>query len=366
MKTMNVRSWALVGAVTATVAAPAYAADACGGIELADGAVKTGKPLTGAPAEDACVKDVAAFLAKNEDVRGVTVEMRTKDEDRVGGKALGTAKRVAGVLTAAGVKNVSPIVPRSDGLTLGLVLSVQLRPPPAPVAMVAEKSGELTFGAEGAMKPAHMGTHLSAGNVVATTEGGGTVMFPEAALVNVRGSSKVRVVADGQLALEQGRVRVTTTNKAKVVEVKVGAATIAVGPSSLAEIEATGANGFTVANQAGQVELRATGGTQQIAAGQGTASKGGAPDKARALLAAPVVTATGQGGNVRWQPVAGAGGYRVEVSKGADFGADTKTFPAAATETSISSAEGKTFFRVSAIDGNGVPGNPSKVYSVTP
>ena len=111
----------------------------------------------------------------------------------------------------------------------------------------------------------------------------------------------------------------------------------------------------------------------EVPAGKGAGvTSAGKIEAPRALLAAPVVGAPQKGGLPRdavlsWTAVQLAKTYRVELARDADFTIQAQAFTASGTTYKLEEkpADGKWFWRVSALDDAGFQGQPSKVYAFT-
>lgn len=369
-------------------AASAQPTEPCGGpLTLVQGVVKTARPLTGAPKEDACINDIAAFLAKMPDIRTVTVELRTPDDQRVGGKALKTATRVADVLVTAGLAKeaVSAVVPRADGDEQGLKIVVRTAPPPLPTVQVFEVSGEAVGGREeNRLQAKRRGSGLAVGDVYLTKRGGAVLRLPDDSTVRLVSDTKVSVLPSTSkgapvLGLLNGNLFVETQPGGDGLQLVLDEKwRLSIAPGSRVDLTVRAEPwGWAVSVYEGRAQPGGNETAEQppatpwIEAGQGSEASGERrlADLPRALLKAPKVASTfGKPlqSALNWAPVEGATGYRVELARDALFGASTvqrlSATPSAAIDTDLGS--GRFFFRVIALDG-AVPGQPSKVYSFT-
>jgi hypothetical protein len=374
-------------ALIAASAADAGVAEPCGGpIQVVDGVVKTKLVLTGAPKEDACLKAIVPVLAVDPNIRSVTVEMRTPDDQRVGGKALKTATRVVDVLVAAGLTKeaLSAVVPRADGEEQGLKLIVRYRPPALPTVQVTELSGEALGGRdESHLEAKRAGAGLSAQDVYVTRRGGAVLSLPEVGSVRLGANTAVKVLPPTEkgvpvLALLRGDLFAETLPGGNGFELVLDDKwRLTLSPASRADVTFSSAPyGWSVAVYDGRVlpgghTPTETPVTPWIEAGHGSSASGELKlaDLPHPLLPAPVVKSTfGKplSGELHWEAVKDATQYRVEIARDAAFGASTVAQVAAGTSVVVDPAigSGKFFFRVLALDG-GLPGAPSKVYSFT-
>lgn len=355
------------------------ATEPCGGpITVTNDILVTKTALTGATKEDACVKAIAAQLAADPDVRQVTVEMRTPDDQRVGGKALKSAQRVAELLVASGLakEKVFAVVPRADGEEQGLKIVVRSAPPGLPIVQILRLHGTALAGRdENKLEARRPGAGLSVRDVFVTRSGGALLSFPDAGTVQLFADSMIRILpatAKGVFALQlvRGRAFVETLPSGNGIELVVDPdGRLDVQPASRADVSLS-TDKWTAAIYDGKAELAVKDATVAVDAGNGVSGQGAAAQTPRPLLPAPRATSTfgkALDGELKWEAVTGAARYRVEVAHDASFGASTfaQTSSTASAAVDPAVGSGRFFFRVVALDEADIPGAPSKVYSFT-
>ncbi|MBL0694062.1 FecR domain-containing protein [Comamonas sp. JC664] len=369
--------------------APALAAPApapCGGLRFESGRMVFGRTLAPQGAEtEACLQHVAQAVLARPAIRSVTVAAKLPDADRLDGRGLATAKRAAEVLVAAGVPRtrVSAVAPAAvEGEPAQLQLAYVERPAQPAVARVRAASGAVDAGATEAQLSARtVGDSLYPGELLRT----GANAQAELALAD---GSVLRVVADSLVKV--GTIELTASLQRKVqLELLRGTVETDAAPGgvgSIFEVRTRGAvagvrgTKFRVSAQddgtsrletlEGKVALSAAQAEVEVAGGQGSRAKPGSPpEPPRPLLAAPALVGP-RGGSfqaipkVTWRPLEGASTYRVQLARTADFIADVQTFETAGAELAVPGPrQGKWFWRVLAVDGDGFVGFPSKIYT---
>ena len=382
-------------AAALVAAAPALAADHCGGVKLEAGHLSLGKPLTEAWVKTAdgkaCLADVVTEIDRNRLVRAVTVAVIASDADRAAGKGLATAKAIAAALVEAGLpKNrvfaLAPSAQRSDAM--GVSLRYVERAPEDVVARVVAAGGAVFLGAdEASLKPAEPGMPVLVNELVKTgpnarvtihlKDGSGIEVKPESAVkmtvltVNPPDREvKIEVLAGGIIA----DVRKASQLSKFEASTRVAVASVRGTKFRFGAEEAGGAKLETLE---GVVVLSSatdpTAPPIEVAAGQGgVVTRDGKALPATALPAAPQVVgplkgALGADARLEWQPVNDAASYFVEVARDADFIVEPRTN--LVTEPTLSWPEplpaGKWFWRVTAVNGQAFFGPPSKVYAFT-
>ncbi|MFP2934710.1 FecR domain-containing protein, partial [Pyxidicoccus sp. 3LG] len=120
----------------------------------------------------------------------------------------------------------------------------------------------------------------------------------------------------------------------------------------------------------GRVALIAKKGDLDVIEGYGSrALPDSTPESPRRLLVAPTMVDPRDGTfpaapKLTWGVVSGARRYQVELARTADFAAGVQTYEASAAELEVSGLrEGKWFWRVVAVDGDGFIGFPSKIFA---
>ncbi len=376
--------------------AASFASAPCGGVKLEAAQVQLGKPLTEAWVKTAegkaCLADVVKELERHRLVRAVTVAALVSDADRASGKGLAAAKAVAAALVEAGLpKNrvfaLAPAPQRTDAL--GLSLRYVERAPEDVVARVAASGGPVFLGLdEATLKPAEPGMPVLVNELVKTgpsarvtihlKDGSGLEVKPESLVkmavlqLPTGGDRQVKievlaggVTADVRKATQQSRFE--ASSRVAVASVRGTQFRFGVeenGGARLETLEGVVALASALDPNAKPVE---------VAAGQGSVvSAAGEPSPPTALPGAPRVTSPlkgplGADARFDWQAVEGAASYRLELARDADFLVEPRS--ANTVEATLSWPEalpaGKWFWRVTAFDGQGFSGPPSKVYAVT-
>ncbi|MCP3137690.1 FecR family protein [Pyxidicoccus xibeiensis] len=371
------------------VASPALAAEAdgpCGSLRFEGGLIETGRPLAPkGPQTEACLKQVAEALKARPAIRSVTLAARLPDAERLDGQGLAVAKAAADVLVAAGLPRtrVSVVAPPSvPGEAARLQLAYLERPAQPAVARVRAASGEVSAGTAAAeLRPRAPGDALYSGELLHTGPGARV----ELALAD---GSRVRLMADSSLRL--GTIELMANLRRKVqLELLRGTVEADAAPSgegSLFEVRTrsavAGVRGthFRVTAQEdgthrletleGRVALIAKKGDLDVIEGYGSrALPDSAPEPPRPLLKAPTMVDPRDGTfaappRLTWGAVSGARAYRVELARTADFAAGVRTHEAPAAELAVTNLDqGKWFWRVVALDGEGFVGFPSKIFA---
>ncbi|WP_095959379.1 FecR family protein [Corallococcus macrosporus] len=369
--------------------APAMASRAqapCGGLRFESGRVVFGQPLAPQGAEtDACLAHVAEAILARPAIRSVTVAAKLPDADRLDGRGLAVAKRAADALVTAGVPRtrVSAVAPPSvEGEPAQLQLAYVERPTQPSVARLRAASGAVEAGAsETQLRPRTVGDSLYPGELLRTGEAAqAELALADGSTVRVVENSLVKVGAIELMANLQRKVRLDLLRGTVETDAAPG------GEDSIFEVRTRGAvagvrgTRFRVSAQddgtsrletlEGKVALSAEQAEVEVAGGQGSRAKPGSPPESpRPLLTAPTLVGP-RGGTfptapkLAWRTLEGAATYRVELARTADFAADVQTFDTASTELAVPGPrQGKWFWRVMAVDGDGFVGFPSKIYA---
>ncbi len=361
-------------------ASVAGAADPCGGLTVQDGAVTIGRALaTGAavtPDDLACFDQIGKRLVDRGGVRSVTVLARVPDAERAAGKGQMLAASAGARLTDAGIPSaritmVQP--PLGPGQSRGVTVTFTEARAARPIGMVVGVTGAVQTG-DGAALSA--GDRLAPGNAVRTGPGASAVL-------GLADGSRVRVEAGTTLVLE----RLTLdADRQRRVELRVDAGEVT------ALVERPGGS-FQIATPAGTAGVRGTvfrfaqaeaapvrletlegtvnlagGSAVDVTAGHGSrVAAGAAPEDPRALPAPPVVVSPREGPMgkaLTWDRVRGAPGWRVEVARDAEFTLDVRRADGErGTTCSPELPDGRWFWRVAAVDGDGFTGDWSRVYA---
>ncbi len=380
---------ALLAAALAVAPATASAADPCEGIKMKDGTVATARRLLAqaalSPADEGCVRAVGAALAGRGGVRSVTVAVRVSDAQRADGTGSKVGARYASLLAEAGVPEarISTVVPAAvHGEEGSVKVTFTERRAARPVARVDAVDGAVRAGpAEADLQPVARGATLKADTYVATDASGGAWLEladgsrlrlgPNALLfigkLHLNDDLK-RVV---KLELKRGTVDADVRSGGQGSVFDVGTRSGVAGVRGTLFRLATDDGGTRIETLEGQVDLVEGEKAVPVPAGQGMVAKAGTPLGAPVvLLGAPQVEgplhgALAPGTSLRWQPVAGATAYRVELARDAEFSYGVQALPAPPEGLSVPAAlaAGKWFWRVAPVDGAGFVGRPSKIYA---
>jgi hypothetical protein len=370
-------------------ASPALAAEPdapCGGLRFESGRLETGSPLApGGPQTEACLRYVAEALKARPAIRSVTVAARLPDAERLDGRGLAVAKAAADVLVAAGVPRtrVSVVAPPAlPGEPGRLQLAYIERPGQPTVARVRAASGDVAAGPSPTeLRPRLVGDALYTGELVRTAAGARVELaLADGSVVRVVEDSLVRLGAleltaglkrKVRLELMRGTVETEAASggEGSVFEVRTRSAVAGVR-GTLFRVSAQEDGTSRLETLEGKVALGAEQGEVEVAGGQGSRAKPGSPPEApRALLVAPVPSGPRAGTfptppTVTWRPVTRAKAYRVELARAADFVSGVQTYEARGTELGVPGPrEGKWYWRVLAVDGDGFVGFPSKIFA---
>jgi hypothetical protein len=324
-------------------------------------------------------------------VRALTVAAIVSDVERASGKGLASAKAVAAALVEAGMpKNrvfgLAPAPQRTD--TLGISLRYVERAPEDVVARVAASGGAVFLGSdEATLKPAEPGMPVLVNELVKTgpnarvtihlKDGSGIEVKPESmikmpVLQVSSGDRQVKIevlhggiTADVRKAAQTSRFE--ASSRVSVASVRGTLFRFGVedsGATRLETLEGLVAITPSATPNAKPVEVPAGQGTVVSAEGKASPPKA-LPQAPRAD--APLKGALGPESRFEWQPVPDAAQYRVELARDADFVVEPQVQSVAATTLSWPEtlAKGKWFWRVTAVNGDGFQGPPSKVYAFT-
>lgn len=382
---MRAASWWLAVVLAASPALAAEPDAPCGGLRFENGRVEPGRPLAPkGPETEACLKHVAAALQARPAIRSVTVAARLPDAERLEGQGLAVARAAADVLVAAGVPRtrVSAVAPPAlPGEPGQLQLAYVERPAQPAVARVRAASGGVSAGPEPTeLRPRLVGDALYTGELLRTDAGArAKLALADGSVVRVLEDSLVRLGAleltaglqrKVQLELLRGTVETDAApgGEGSVFEVRTRSAVAGVRGTRFrvsAQEDGTG----RLETLEGKVALGAERAEVDVTGGHGSrAMPGTAPEPPRRLLAAPVPSGP-RGGTfptppkLTWRAVEGAKSYRVELARSADFVLGVQTLEARSAELVPGPREGKWFWRVLPVDGDGFVGFPSKIFA---
>lgn len=377
----------LVAALLIATAAPAaYAADPCGGLVLEDGAVRLGRSLGAggvlSPDDVACVKAVGERLVARGGVRSVTVAARVGDAARVDGSGQKLAASAGANLGNAGIPAaritmIVPPLPPGDkaGVSIAFTESRAARP----VAMVLGVTGAVEAVDGERRRAISAGDRLMAGKVVETGAGASAVLaLADGSRLRLESATQVamgRLTVDAKMArtvqldVRRGEVTAEAAKTGGVFEIATRAGVAGVRGTQFRVAGGEGESPSRVETLEGKVNLGNTVGNVDIDAAMGSqVVVNTAPEPPRALPDAPTVKRPLQGalkdGVLAWKGVSGASGWRLETSRDAEFTLDVRTATGAAgVRHSPELEEGRWFWRVAAVDGDGFTGLWSRVYA---
>ncbi len=364
--------------------------DACGGIALKEGVVRTARRLTVAaklPKGDlACAKAIGQALKRRGGVRAVTVAVRLPDSLRTGPLGQQVADAYAKAIAAGGVPEarVSTVVPAAaHGEQNTLALSFTARRGKKPVGRIDAAEGKVTAGRSKAkMKPVRTGDPLRAQTLVGTgkastswvalADGSRVKLLPETLIKLGRmylDDDLKRVV---KLDLQGGKIEADVKSGGKGSNFQITSGAAVAGVRGTHFRMAGGDDGTRIETLEGSVALTSEGKTVEVKAGFAAKAEPGKPPSAPiALLAAPKVTgplkgSLAKGASLEWGGVTGASAYRVEIARDAEFVFDARAVDAPGTSLpagTLQLPKGKWFWRVRGVDGDDFGGRSSKVYA---
>ncbi len=327
----------------------------------------TAKLAPGSKEATACMGEVALVLKGRSQLRSVTVAVRAPDADRVGGKALKWARAHADELVAGGLskEHVSTLVLRADGKDAKAELTVTfLEAPPVVVGIVQVGSATITTSGAAVGKPVEPGALLHVGDEVASRGGGTSLTLGDGTQVTLRPGARVKLNAQPEAGSAKGRgisvellggeLNASLTVPSESIEVKTanGGARASVASFRIRQNE----SGSYAEALEGQLSFANGIG---VPAGTGIRQPGGAASKK--LLASPQVNAAVKD-KASWAALQGAAAFRVEWARDADFVVGLEDSVVKGTETTLTVGAGRWFWRVAAIDADGLIGLPSRVY----
>lgn len=389
----------MMALATLAGAGPAAAAGGpCGGAEFRNGRVTTGTTLTESYAADAegqaCFKHLGKELSSRRLVRSVTVAVRVPDAQRTDGKALALSRKLADLVVAGGmVRNrVFSLVPRTEASEPpSITVSFTERSPDNVVAAFHAVEGNVRVGDnEESLKPAEPGGPVLGNERVVTGRDSRVwVVLKDGSGFKLGENTEVKVVQLEVSDTMERKVKLDLVKGNLEADVRPAGASSTFETATRNAVAAVRGTGFRVkAGEDGGSRLetlhgmvslapKAADGTVgqavEVPAGKGAGvSSAGKLEAPRGLLAAPVVTAPQKGalpqdGVLSWTAVPLARSYRVELARDADFTIQAQAFTAGAITHKLEEkpADGKWFWRVSALDDAGFQGQPSKVYAFT-
>ncbi len=366
----------------------------CAGIVMKGGAVSTGRPL---PVSDKpggkdakCVKGVAQALGEYPGLRTVTVAVKLPDAQRVGGAALKIGNYYKDALAEAGVRKsrISVVAPPiGHGEERMVSLGFTEKRARKPVAIIEAASGEVLAGKrKKSLKATRRGATFPPHSYIGTGDGSSTLIgLADGSRLKLDANSMVllgsmylnddlkRVV---KVKLIEGQVRadVRSGGKGSVFDVATRKAVAGVRGTAF-RMRLTDDGGTRLETLDGEVELGAPDEKEEdkvvVHAGEGVVLDAQGKSLPRQeLLAAPTIEGHLEGaladkGELTWTEIKDANGYQLEFARDAEFVYGFRVQDA--VEKSLVPGamlpKGKWFWRVSAKDGEGYVGPPSKIYA---
>ena len=389
MSTSTSLSFAGALLLSSVLLAPAaHAAEPCGGIKIAEGALTFGTRMTldlaRGPEGAACFKAVAAALLGRGELQTVTVAARVPNDKAMREKGMEVANQVADRLAEAGLVRslVSTVVPmaRPDEKDAIYIAFVEKRSSRT-VAQVQSVSGRVFAGHQlGSLRDASPGMLLTGSDYLETGKG-------SVALVKLLDETHIYLFENSALRVGQVDVDATGRRNVQVHMLRGEAAVIAAdreGPFYIVTGNAiAGVRGtvFRIAHPDARLSrVETLGGTVTFGGKNANIfvpeSKGsrvdhkGVPEEPRPLLVSPLperplMGRAEVGDLLAWEPVGEAARYRVELSRNAQFTNTWMTFESIQAKVPVPDVltAGKWFWRVSAVDVDGFVGYPSKIYA---
>ncbi len=364
----------------------------CGGIALEAGTLTLGDnlPVDGVmtPAAEACIRAIAAEFMQRDDIRSITVAARFPEGERRDNSALLRARDIADRLIASGVptSRVSAVAPRTRANeTAKIHFAYVQRRTTRPVGMIVGLAGDASLGDEvGSLTPTTQGALITPQQFLSTSPG---------SLVDVKLLDGSQVRIDSDSIIRFGRVKFNERLERSVqLELMKGNAEIlasrARGPFELATPSAiAGVRGtrFRIAivdkttrveTLGGGVQLSADGKGVNVNGGKGsrTLTGGAAPETPRDLLKAPHLTwpllgeVQPEAFQLKWREVGKAAQYKVQLARDTTFTKEARVVIVDINSLLLSHtelADGKWYWRVSAVDPDGFVGMGSKIYGFT-
>lgn len=388
---------ALVAWLTLT-AAIVRAQDPCGGVRLGDGQVLLAKPqppeLLAGAAGQTCLHEIAKQLQGNRLIRAITVSYRSEDAQRMSGKALDVAKRVAAGLVAAGLPSsrvfavAPPVQPGAPG---ALAIRYTERAPDSVLARLTKFAGTVHIGpSETTLTAAAPAMPLLPDDIVRTGKDSvAGLEFHDGSGVRLAPKTQIKLLqvqfgGDGQrvvkLEVQYGEIESAVR--------KAGASSRFDISSRIAVASVRGTELRFLADVGGRSQLETLIGavalgspnaplpggraqSQLVKAGYGSrAHPDGTVEKPRPLPKTPQILAPLQGvlpasGALQFAAVPTAIEYRIELANDADFLVGARQYSTTQTAFPVPRplAAGKWFFRVTARDAAGFSSASSKVYA---
>lgn len=360
----------------------AEAEEACK-VDLGQGTVRTEPPLiAGDAAGERCLAEIARALSALPVLQGVTVAARLPDAVRAKkNTALEQAKHAAVILARNGIPEtklsaVAPPPRPSEPNTLAVTWT--RTPPGLPLARIVQLQGEVRAGSAGAeLLQATRADELFAWDELRTgAESAAELVLNDGTRVGMGSDAFLRLEPGARgsaarpfvLTLLSGSLNVQSSATPGAFELRVGE-TRALSVASRFRVSRHEGDRIALETLEGGVSLSNAGRDLLVEAGQAVSFSDALPDAARPTLSAPVIRAP-LVGKIRtqtdftWEVVEGAMGYRVELSRTADFIDVAKILQVTGSSAALHMEEGRWFWRVRAEDTDSLLGAPSKIHAV--
>lgn len=363
----------------------------CGGFQLQDGQVITKNPLPAAAPlpEDAklCLRAVAALFAQRPYVRSITVAARVPDQQRANGDGIKLAMAVTEVLAEAGLPKtkLSAVAPSiGHGQSAGILLAYREGRSERRIARILGVTGTARHGRVlDTMRAAKRKDDLGVYEYVDTAADSSVLMrLADRSTLIVGENTTLRL---GKLTLDNNLQRQVQLELVKgeiftfaapgqtsaSFEIRTRTAVAGVRGTSF-RTSVDDAQTARIETHTGAVELNSdTGQSVAVNKGFGSLSRPGqAPLEPRSLLPGAIIKSPLKGAaaapvDLEWKPVANAVSYRIELARDAQFTRELKRQESPTQKLTLSPSfpSGKWFWRVQAIDSDGLMGMPSKIYA---
>jgi hypothetical protein len=381
----------LITALLLLVAAP-VAAEPCGGLAIARGAVNTAQPLPFVAVVEGgaatCAKGIADALNGMPALRTVTVAARLPDAERLGGQALAHANLWAEALAQAGVprSKLSTVAPAA-GTGEGPSIKIEYTEKKAshPVALAESVGGQVLAGGSITNLSSIEGGSMLAAKSAVETGVGGRVTFGLADGSRLRLAERSVLVFGSlhlndemkrvvQLDLLRGSIEAHVSPGGAGSSFEVNTKTGVAGAKGTSFRVVAGDEGTRVETLTGLVAL--TGPDQkQVDIGAGMRSdlsEDGVPSEPAEMLGEPTLRFPLQGEyqrgkKLKWAAVKGAGYYVVDIARDADFTLEGRTIEAKRGSEPVPAdlTAGKWFWRVTPHEASGAAGLSSRIYAFT-
>jgi len=372
------------------LAAPAQAAEPCGGLTVARGAVTVGQPLPVSASLNAdalsCLTAIGRDLSSRPALRTVTVAVRLPDAERLDGHGLEVAQAYADALAAAGVprSRLSEVAPAAPAGQAGVVqIAFTEKQSSLAIALAESVGGAVLAGPSQSTLQALKGGDMLPAETVVQTKNAGRVTLGLADGSRLRLAERSTLILGGMhlneelrrvvdLRLEEGRIEAHVSpggpGSSFTVQTRSGVAGVR---GTQFRVVAKG-DDTRVETLTGLVALTSPNGTSvDIPAGmRASIGADGVPSGLSPLLPEPELVAPLEGpwtlaDGLKWKRVRGANLYLVDLARDAEFTLELVTMQALRSQAKLPDTlgDGKWFWRVTAQDQGGNDGLPSRIYA---